>query len=63
MNHKANDTTHIDSIIVRYLMGSATHEETEELLRWIEQSEENKKVFLNSRIFGKAFIQLSTSMK
>lgn len=45
MNHKDNDTTHIDSIIVRYLMGSATHEETEELLRWIEQSEENKKVF------------------
>lgn len=33
MNHKDNDTTHIDSIIVRYLMGSATHEETEELLQ------------------------------
>lgn len=49
MNHKANDTTHIDSIIVRYLMGSATHEETEELLRWIEQSEENKKVFFEQQ--------------
>lgn len=49
MNHKANDTTHIDSIIVRYLMGSATYEETEELLRWIEQSEENKKVFFEQQ--------------
>lgn len=35
----------IENIISKYLQGNTTEQENEQLLQWIEESEENKKVF------------------
>lgn len=43
MDNNMNNT--IDSLISRYLMGNASSHEIEELRRWIESDEQNRKYF------------------
>lgn len=39
----------MDAIIIRYLRGMATQEEKKQLLEWLQQNEENKKIFSDMR--------------
>lgn len=39
------ESTHIDNLIAKYLAGEASKDEHDELMRWMENSPENKKYF------------------
>ncbi len=49
MAYNTNDKTGIDIVIARYLTDNATHDEIDTLLRWIQQSEENRKYFFEQQ--------------
>ena len=49
MNYSTDDKTGIDMVIAHYLTDNATHDEIDALLRWIQQSEENRKYFFEQQ--------------